>query len=191
MILGLTGGIATGKSTAVNFFKRMGIKIIEADEIAKDITNNKKVIEKIIEVFGKEVLKKNKLDRQKMREIIFSDEEKLKKLNEITHPEIIKKILEEIEKNKTEKLLVVDVPLLYETEFEKYTDKVLLINCIKDIELNRLMERDNITYELAMNMINAQMCMKEKLKKADFIIDNNGNLEEFYNKLDKFYIEIK
>lgn len=191
MILGLTGGIATGKSTAVNFFKRMGIKIIEADLIARDVTNDKKIIEKIIEVFGKEILKKNKLDRQKMREIVFSDEEKLEKLNEITHPEIIKKLLEEIEKNKNEKLFILDIPLLYETEFEKYTDKVLLINCIKDIELNRLMERDNISYELAINMINSQMSMKEKLKKADFIIDNNASLEEFYDKLEKFYIGIK
>ena len=191
MIIGITGGIATGKSTIVKYLLRMGNIIIDADKISREIIEEKEIIEKIVDEFGKEIIKSKKIDRPKLRELVFNDEEKLKKLNAITHPAILNKINLEIEKNKDKKIIFVDIPLLYEVGFEKNVDKVLVVYSSYEIQLKRLMERDNISYDLAQNMIKSQMNLKEKIDKADYIIDNNGNLKEFEDKIMKNYKLIK
>lgn len=190
MILGLTGGIATGKSTVAEFFREKEIPVICADTIAREITESSKILEEISSEFGQEMIINGKLDRKKMREYIFVDINRVKKLNEITHPPIIEKIKEEINKNKEKPILVVDIPLLFEGNYEFLVEKILLITCKKEIQLLRVQNRDSVSLESAKNIINKQMAMEEKEKKSDFIIENNGTKEELNEKLEDFLIKI-
>ena len=190
MILGLTGGIATGKSTVAEFFREKKIPVICADTIAREITEKQEILDKISVEFGKEMIVNGKLDRKKMREYIFVDINRVKKLNEITHPPIIEKIKEEINKNKENPILVVDIPLLFEGNYEFLVEKILLITCKKEIQLLRVQKRDSVSLESAKNIISKQMSLDEKEKKSDFIIENNGTKEELYEEIEKFLIKI-
>ena len=183
MILGLTGGIATGKSTVAEFFREKKIPVICADTIAREITEKQEILDKISVEFGKEMIVNGKLDRKKMREYIFVDINRVKKLNEITHPPIIEKIKEEINRNKENPILVVDIPLLFEGNYEFLVEKILLITCKKEIQLLRVQNRDSVSLESAKNIISKQMSLDEKEKKSDFIIENSGTKEELYEKL--------
>ena len=174
MILGLTGGIATGKSTVAEFFREKKIPVICADTIAREITEKQEILDKISVEFGKEMIVDGKLNRKKMREYIFVDINRVKKLNEITHPPIIEKIKEEINRNKENPILVVDIPLLFEGNYEFLVEKILLITCKKEIQLLRVQNRDSVSLESAKNIISKQMSLDEKEKKSDFIIENSG-----------------
>lgn len=186
MILGLTGGIATGKSTASEFFRKNNFIIICADTIAKEVVESIDVLKKISDEFGEDMITNGKLNRTKMREFIFSEENRVKKLNEITHPPIIERIKTEIKKHSKSSLLIVDIPLLFEGNYEFLVDKVLLISTKKEIQLKRIQTRDSVSMENARNIINSQMSLEEKEKRADFVIENNGTPQEFYDKLDIF-----
>ena len=183
MIIGLTGGVACGKSSAAAYFIKYGATVIDADKISKEVSESKQVIDEICMQFGNEVLNNGKLERKKLAKIVFGDKEKLEKLNNIMHPFIIEKIKAEIEKNRGKKLVIVDIPLLYEVGFEKYLDKVIVISAPFEIQLSRLMARDSRDYETAVAMIKAQMPLFEKIKKADIVIENGGTKEELGNKV--------
>lgn len=191
MILGLTGGIATGKSTAANYFREKKIEIICADEIAKDIINQDEILNQISIIFGKDMISEKKVDRKKLREKIFKDTESVKMLNSITHPAIIEKIKQEIEKKKQNEILVVDIPLLFEGKYEFLVEKTLLISCEKQSQIERVQKRDSVSKENAINIINNQMSIEKKKKLADFIVENNGTIEEFHEQLEKILEKIK
>lgn len=195
MIVGLTGGIASGKTTVSNFFKEIGIKIADADIIAKEISQRKDVEDEMIQVFGKEILdvegKIRKINRAKLKEIVFSNKEKLSKLNEIIHPKVIeefKKIKENTAKND---IIIFDVPLLFETELDKICDIIILVYVDRETQIKRMFERDNISEELAVKIINAQMSLEEKIKKSHVHIENNGTLDELQRKVQNIYRELK
>jgi len=190
MILGLTGGIASGKSTVSKKLKELGSYIIDADKISKEVSESLEVIKKIEQNFGSEIIENGNLDRQKLREIVFESKEKRELLNEIMHPVIVKKIIEEIEKNREKKLIILDIPLLYETELEYLCDKVLVVCTGEKIQVERIKARDGIEWELAKKIIDAQMPLVEKMKKADIFIENNGDLEELLKKVELIYSEI-
>lgn len=187
MILGLTGGIGTGKSTVVNMLKEKGIPVVDTDLISREVIEYPEIIEKIKLEISNEVFDfNNKLDRKKMSEIVFENQEKLKKLNEIMHPEILKKMWDEVEElKKNYKIIVVDVPLLFEINMEKEVDKILLIYASKEIQLKRIMERDGRTREEAVKIISSQMPLYKKREKSDYIIQNNDSLEKLEKNLDK------
>ena len=187
MILGLTGGIGTGKSTVANMLKEKGIPVVDTDLISREVIEYPEIIEKIKLEISNEVFDfNNKLDRKKMSEIVFENQEKLKKLNEIMHPEILKKMWDEVEKlKKNHKIIVVDVPLLFEINMEKEVDKILLIYASKEIQLKRIMERDGRTREEAVKIISSQMPLYKKREKSDYIIQNNDSLEKLEKNLDK------
>lgn len=187
MILGLTGGIGTGKSTVVNMLKEKGIPVVDTDLISREVIEYPEIIEKIKLEISNEVFDfNNKLDRKKMSEIVFENQEKLKKLNEIMHPEILKKMWDEVEElKKNHKIIVVDVPLLFEINMEKEVDKILLIYASKEIQLKRIMERDGRTREEAVKIISSQMPLYKKREKSDYIIQNNDSLENLEKKLEK------
>lgn len=151
MILGLTGGIASGKSTLSNIFRELGIKIADADKIAKEISEREDVLLEIKNIFGNGVFDKNGvLDRKKLKDKVFSDKSKLKKLNDIVHPKVwneFKKIKEKTAKND---IIIFDVPLLFESGMDKMCDKVLLIYINKELQIKRMFERDGIDRELAL-----------------------------------------
>lgn len=187
MILGLTGGIGTGKSTVAKMLREKNIPVVDTDNISKEIIEYPEIIEKIkAEISSKIFNNENKLDRKKLSEIVFENKDKLKKLNEIMHPVILKKMWEEVEKLKKDyKIIVVDIPLLFEINMENEVDKVLLIYSSKEIQIERIMNRDGRTREEAIKIINSQMPLYKKREKSDYIIQNNDSLEKLKKNLDK------
>lgn len=190
MILGLTGGIASGKSTVSKKLKELGSYIIDADKISREVSDSTEILKKLEENFGLQIIDSGHLDRKKLRELVFEKKEKRELLNSIMHPVIEKKIFEEIEENKKEKLIILDVPLLYETKLEYLCDKVLVVSVDEKIQIERLKKRDMIEKKMAKKIISTQMPLTEKLKKADIYIENNGNLDELLEKTKMIYIQL-
>lgn len=192
MIIGLTGGIASGKSTVSKILKELGAKIVDADVKAKEVFQREDVTEEIKNIFGNGVIGKNgELDRGKIKEIVFSNKEKLKKLNQLIHPKVeeeLKKIKENANKND---IIIFDIPLLFETGMNKYCDKIMLVFVNRETQIKRMIERDNISEELAIKIINSQMSLEEKLKKSEIHIENNGTMENLREKIEKIYKNLK
>lgn len=191
IIIGLTGGIASGKTTVSEFIKSKGIVIVDADKIAKDIIYIPEVKEKLCKEFGNDIYIRGELDRKKLAEIVFSNKSNLEKLNQITHPIILEKIKYEFFKLNKKDIIVADIPLLFETKFDLNVDKTLTIITKESIQLERLMKRNNLTKEEALKRINSQMSIKEKIKRSDYVIENNGSIEELKNKIEDFLKSIK
>lgn len=192
MIIGLTGGIASGKSTVSKIFRELGAEIIDADIKAKEISEREDIVKEIGNIFGKEIINsEGKIDRLKIKEIVFNNKEKLKKLNDLIHPKVMeefKKIKENTGKND---IIIFDVPLLFESGMDKMCDKIILVFTDKDIQIKRMLERDGITEELAEKIINSQMSLEEKLNKSQIHLENNGTLEDLREKSETIYRELK
>ena len=186
MIIGLTGGIASGKSTVSKYLAEKGFNIYDADKIAKDISEKKSVQEEIILTFGNKILDKNgNIDRKKLKEIVFENKEKLEKLNGIIHPKVID-FYKELKKQNTDEIIIFDVPLLFESEIDKFCDKILVVISDYEIQLNRIVERDKIDRDLAEKIIKSQLSNEERIKKADVVIENNSSLEDLFEKVERF-----
>jgi len=179
-LIGLTGGIASGKSKVSSFLRSRGAFIIDADRIAREIVKPyKNAWKKIVDTWGKEILSPDlSLDRTRLGSIVFSDKEALERLNAITHPEIIREIEHELGERSSEELIVLDAPLLIEAGLCDVVDEVWLVSVTAENQLERLCKRDGISSEEAKKRINSQMPLKEKEKYAHLIIDNNGTWEE-------------
>lgn len=188
-IIGLTGSIATGKSQVSKYLKGKGIKVVDADLIARDVANYKSVKNKIKKVFGDDLYINDQLDRKKLAEIIFAKKKiHRQKLNDIMHPEIYKEINKKT--RGKEDLVFVDIPLLFENEDinKKYGlefDEIWLVYVDRETQIKRLMDRDGISREYAEKKINSQISVEEKRKKADVIIDNSGTLEETFAQVEE------
>lgn len=191
MIVGLTGGIASGKSTVSNILKKFGIYIADADKIAKNLGNREDVIKEIQEKIAKDILDdKNNIDRVKLKNIVFSDKTKLEVLNSIFHPKI-KEELKKIKLNSSKNdIIIFDVPLLFETDIYKICDKNILVYVDEEIQIQRLILRDKITRELAKKIIDSQMSLEEKKLKSDILIENNGTISELEEKIEIIYKNI-
>jgi dephospho-CoA kinase len=194
-IIGLTGGIASGKSTVAAFFKGHKIPVIDADEIARNVVQPKKpAYQKIVETFGKGVLLPDgKLDREKLGQIVFSDESKRKLLESITHPEIFREIgwkVAALKKKKTV-MAIVDAALLFESELHHQMHKNILVRLHPDIQLKRLMVRNKLSEKEAWPRILSQMPTPEKEKFSDFVIDNSGSLEETRDQVRRLIVILR
>ena len=183
--LGLTGGVGMGKSTASQFLYDLGFKVADTDDIARTLVEpGKPALEDIVKAFGKEVLQDNgALNRKKAAELVFSDDSKRLKLEDILHP-LIRETWE-IRLNEwsaqNEKLGVVVIPLLYETECERYFDKVVCIACSKEIQRQRLRQRGWSDLEIDQR-IKAQLLIGEKLRRADYVVWTNGAIDTHANQ---------
>lgn len=188
VVLGITGGIATGKSTVSKIFQSHNIPVIDADQIAREIMMpNSLALNQIKKEFGAEVFYSNgELNRQRLGQIIFYSQEKRKRLNQITGPLIRKIILNRREEYLKEKipLLVLDIPLLYESNYLAYVDLTLVVYVPKDVQLKRLMERDCITKEEAMRKITSQMSIEKKKELADIVVNNEHDKAELVRKVE-------
>lgn len=189
-IIGLTGSISTGKSTVSNYLKEKGYKVIDADEITHELMQkgNANYV-KIVEHFGDSILDENfEIDRKKLSKIVFSDENELKMLNNLTQPNIFNKIKKTIEISD-EKIIFLDIALLIEfIKDEKWDiplDEIWLVYVNRNIQLKRLIKRNNFSKEEANSRINAQMNIDEKIGYADFIIHNDRDLEYLYEQIDE------
>lgn len=194
LVIGLTGGIATGKSTVSNMIKEYNIPIIDADKISREIMEpGSKGLKEICDQFSKDILNLDgTLNRKKLGKIVFNDIVKLKKLNSITHPLIKEKIKEEISIHQfnAEKLCLVDAALLIEENFTDLVNYIILIYTDTESQIQRLIIRDNISENEAIKRINAQMSFEEKKKNANFIIDNSKDIEYTKVQLNKILGEI-
>ena len=186
MIIGLTGGIASGKSTVSKYLAEKGFKVYDADRIAKNISEKKSVQEEIILTFGDKILDKNgNIDRKKLKEVVFKNKEKLKQLNAIIHPKVID-FYKELKEQNTDEIIIFDVPLLFESGIDKFCDKILVVISDYEIQLNRIVERDKIDRDLAEKIIKSQLYNEERIKKADVVIENNSSLEDLLEKVERF-----
>lgn len=185
MIIGLTGGIATGKSTVAKFLKELNIEVIDSDKIAHKILTYQDTINEIKNQFGNIVINKDgNINRKKLGEIVFDDLNKLKKLESITHHKIFDVIDKKIEEHKNNKIIVLDAPLLFETSLDNKVDETWVVYTDKKTQIKRLKKRDGLDKENALKRIKAQMPLEEKIKKADIVIDNTGTIEELKQKIE-------
>lgn len=186
-IIGITGGIASGKSYVSSVVKKSGYPVIDADQISKELSEkDKPVYNAIVRTFGESYLDENKnLDRQKLASLIFNDKQAKGLLNGISHPLIIDEMERQI-KNAESDLVFVDVPLLYESHIENMFDKIVCVYLPRTIQIERLMKRDNITYEYAVKKIESQKSLEEKKNLADFVINSSNS----FDYVDKSVIEL-
>ena len=182
LILGLTGGIGCGKSSLSNIFRNLNIPIVDADIISRKIFEDKLLLEKVFVHFGQSIKNDDgTLNRKALGKIVFSDEEKLKELNNLTHPRIREKIISEIEN-----IVVLDAAILVESGFLDMVDKLLVVTCKQEVQISRIQKRDNCSEQEALSRINSQMSQEEKSKYGDYIIDNSGTITELESKAHKF-----
>ncbi|MBO0439683.1 dephospho-CoA kinase [Candidatus Enterococcus ikei] len=192
MVLGLTGGIATGKSTVVAVFKSLGFPIVDADIIAREVVEpGTPGLAELISAFGSDILNVDgSLNRKQLGQLIFSNEEKRQLLNKTLSPFIKKAILKEIEDKKDKaSLVIVDIPLLYEGGYDKFVDQVAVVYIPEKVQLLRLMKRDNLDEKAALDRIESQMSIEEKKKLADIVFDNQGNFQETEKIVKKWVFE--
>ncbi len=177
-VIGLTGGIASGKSTVSRILKRLGAAIIDADEIARELAAPQGPLWRVfVNHFGETVLQADdSLDRRKIGEIVFSDKREKKWIDEVSHPMIKACVEKELEnyRNKNASFVVLDVPLLYEVNWQSLADEVWVVYVDAAIQLQRLISRDSLSRDVALCRIAAQIPLTEKVSMADFVIDNNG-----------------
>ncbi|WP_314728292.1 dephospho-CoA kinase [Bacillus sp. Marseille-Q3570] len=186
MIVGLTGGIASGKSTISEMIQEMNIPVIDADKIAREVVlPGEPAYKQIVEFFGTEILEKDgNLHRKKLGSIIFNDEEKRLKLNSIVHPAVRKRMIGHREELLEEhEDVVMDIPLLFESKLTHMVDRTLLVYVDKETQLRRLMDRDHSSAEESLSRIRSQIPLDDKKKWADDVIDNNGTFEESRQQL--------
>ncbi|MGM9971808.1 MAG: dephospho-CoA kinase [Anaeroplasmataceae bacterium] len=184
-VIGITGGIASGKSTVVDYLIKKGYIVIDADKISRKITSENDIaLEEIKKEFGSDFFISNKLDRKKLGELIFNDNVSREKLNNICHPIIRNIIIDKIREVK-EGIIFLDVPLLYEAHFDDLCDYVVVVYTKYDTQLKRLSLRDNISLEYAKSKINSQLNIEDKVKMADYVIDNNGTKEELIKNIEQ------
>lgn len=193
---GLTGGIATGKSTVAGMLKELGCRIIDTDLIAREVVQpGQPALKEIAERFGNEVLnKEGTLDREALRRIIIDDPKKREMLNAITHPRIGLEVLRQVDEYRAEKSgmpIIVDVPLLYEAGWHTLFPTVILVYVPVEVQIERLMRRDRLSKEEAEKTLTFQMSIEEKKKRASFIIDNSGTVEETREKVRELFEKLR
>lgn len=194
-IIGLTGGIASGKSTVSRALQDLGAIIIDADEVAHAIIEpGKPAWEDIVEHFGTEVLNPDQtIDREKLGAIVFNDPARLQVLNQITHPRVgeqFKQMIKNIKSQQSDAVLFIEVPLLYETHMDRICDEVWVVWVDEETQIQRLMKRDGLSREDALKRIDAQMSLDEKAKRADVVIDNSFSIEETIETATRYYNNI-
>jgi dephospho-CoA kinase len=192
-LIGLTGNIASGKSKISEYLKSKGFKIIDADSIGKSVLSFNNIKNKLVRTFGKDILENDgSINRRELGKIVFSSKENLKKLNRITLPvltKLIKKKINELKRKKV-KYAILDAAILIEANWHKLVDEVWVVYTDPEIQLERLIKRENYSIEEAKNRINSQLSIEEKLKYADKIINNSYDWERTKEQIDNILKEI-
>ena len=179
-ILGLTGGIACGKSTISAYLKEFGLPVIDADECSRAVVEKGSIgLEKLTEIFGSKILENDgTLNRKALGQIVFSDSEQLSLLNSVMEPLIREEISRRLNQENNADLVVLDAPLLIEQHYDKICDLIMTIDVSKKIQLERLIERDNLSEDEAKSRIESQLSSRERNGFADVVIDSSGTVEQ-------------
>ena len=199
MIIGLTGGIGTGKSTVSRKLRERGYPVIDLDVISREVIEYPEVINELVRNFGIEILEsqnnisgKKSISRNKLRQTVFKKEKKVSVLNSIMHPPIIEEMRRQVENfKKNYKTVFVEVQLLFEAKLEKEFDLTVLVYADKKTQLERVLKRDGRKEEEVQQIINAQMDMTEKRRLSNYIIENNGDSEMLDLEIEKFIKKLK
>ena len=188
--IGLTGGIACGKSTVCQFFRDQGIIIIDADQIAKQLVRPKQAtLHKIVKIFGQAILQPNgELNRRHLGHIVFNDTEKLQQLENVIHPQIKSAIRQKIQKEADNNhYLIVDVPLLIEQNYQALFDCILVIDCTEEQQIQRAQQRDQRSLKQIKTMMNLQVSRQQRLAIADNVLDNTGSLDKLRRQVEQYH----
>jgi dephospho-CoA kinase len=193
--VGLTGGIASGKSTVSEAFARLGAKVLDADEVAREVVlPGQPAWLKLQQAFGPEFFHPDgRLNRSKLRRLVFADPEQRSRLNAIVHPEVMREIdfrFEQLTSSAEHAVVLVDVPLLMEVGVAHRFDKVVVVYANESVQVMRLMQRDGLSREEARQALSVQIDLREKAKKADFVIDNSGTPGETQAQVEKVWQEL-
>ncbi len=196
LIVGLTGGVATGKTAVSEVLKEEGAYIIDADQIARELVQaHRPAWNKLVKAFGREILQEDgSIDRKKLAERVFADPNQRRLLNQILHPMITDEIdrrTREIGKKNPEAIVVIDAPLLVEVGYHRRVDKLVVVTSTQTKQIERLKVRDRITPEKSMRILSSQMPVEEKAKLADFVIRNEGSLAGVREKAKQVFLELK
>ena len=194
-IVGLTGGISSGKSTVSSYLKQLKIPVIDADEVARKVVEpNSQGAREIRKAFGSDVFEEDgSLNRQKLGALIFSNAENRQKLDDLLQPLIKIMILDEIEeyRQKGENTIVLDLPLLFEKHYEKLCEEIIVVYIPKELQLERLMKRNQYTKQEALSRIDSQLSIEEKRKRATVLLDNQGTIQQLYQQVEQWLVETK
>ncbi len=186
--IGLTGGIASGKSLICELFLEKGIKVLDSDKIYKNLLKNNKILYNEI----KDEFKVFDLDFKKLGDIVFNDTSKLKKLNQITHPYVLKEIEKQLDELKQkEKIIVMDIPLLFEAKMESYCDTIICVYVDICVQKKRLIARNSLSEYDAIKRIESQMPLIDKCVKSDYVIDNSGTILNTVTQFQEIFERIR
>jgi dephospho-CoA kinase len=196
ILLGVTGGIASGKTTVARMLEDLGAQIIDFDLLSRVVVEpHKPAWEEIVAYFGKQLLLEDKtLDRKKLSQIVFRDPEKRKKLESFIHPRIydeFARLVKEFTAKDPNAIIQVIAPLLFEVNLQHLFHKILLVYIPPEMQAERLMKRDRISREMAVNILNVQLPIEGKKGYADFIVDNSGTLEETKRQVEEVWKKLK
>lgn len=196
MILGLTGGIASGKSTVSEIFRKLGAEVVDADRIAREVSQEEEVVDKLVELFGAEILEEGKegrksIDRGKLREVVFRDSESVRRINEVIHPRVIEVFEERRKASLPDEIIIFDIPLLFEAGLEYLCDRVVVVSVDRRTQVERIASRDGSSRETAENIIDNQMSVEERERRSHYIIRNQGSLEELEERVVEIYEEVR
>lgn len=196
LIVGLTGGIATGKSTVSNILRAAGFAVVDADVVARQVVEpGTKTLEKIKLDFGPDMIENGTLNRRKLGQIVFSNPAELKRLNTIMQPAIASTMMDKIAFWRTQKvpILIVDMPLLFERDYDKKNilNKIIVVHTTEAIQKSRLEARDGLDSIQAQNRMQSQMPMADKIAGADYILDNTGDKTALTVQVNELIIELR
>jgi len=185
--VGLTGGIASGKTTARKMFEKLGAYTLDADALSHKALCQEDVYQKLLKHFGSDILNKNiEVDRKKLGRIVINDRKELRFLESVVHPKIAEMrdaFIENVKKKDKDAVIIYDVPLLYEKKMENMFDTIIVVYVDRKTQIKRIMERNKISEEGAEKRLKLQMDIEEKKKKAQIIIDNRGTLDDTFKQV--------
>lgn len=194
-VIGLTGGIATGKSTVSRLFRELGVPIVDADQLARQVvTKGSEALQELVDFLGEEILQPDgRLDRSRLGEIIFADPEIRQKVDEIMHPRVFVQMQEATQKalaSAQTPIVILDVPLLFESGYTlRLADDTVVVYARPSVQRARLMARNNMDATEADRRIASQMALEEKLRRADYVIDNSGPLYKTKKQVQRLWEE--
>ncbi|MFQ5449909.1 MAG: dephospho-CoA kinase [Nitrospinaceae bacterium] len=194
--VGLTGGMGSGKTLAASFFKERGAHVIDADAICRDLVRpHQPAWEEIVHHFGRDILNPDQsLHRTKLAEVVFHDEKKRALLEKILHPrvfEVEEKLFQSICAKEPHALIVVDAALLIESGNYRQMDKVLVVTSDRENQVRRVMRRNSLSREQVLARLESQMSLEEKIKKADYVLENNSTIQSLRTKVESLFRELK
>lgn len=196
LVIAVTGGIASGKSTVSRMLEQLGAPLIDLDVLARQVVEpGRPAWKEIVDFFGKEVLLQDgRIDRKKLSNVVFQDEEKRRKLESLTHPRILDEMyrqIDEIASRDPEAIIQVGIPLLFELNLQYRFHRILLVYARREVQKRRLVERDGVSESSAENILDAQLPIEEKVAHADFVIRNEGTVEETEAQVEALWKQLK